>query len=352
MSNEHPKAFDDDGIGKEIGEFDFKPEQYGDVEDILSDEGAVPDSDSPETSGQSAAGMAAEANREAEKVAVAFLKKVLRLRSVQIDREQFLRSELKKRWVSDADIERAIATDVITAGINPEILDDIAKSAITFETRKSSALSAAAGLPGALGMVATVPADVTQYYVHAFRIMQKLAYVYGWTAFFDQAEEVSDEVLAQFATFFGVMLGVAGAANGVRTFIAQMAAPAIQKNVAKKALTKTAWYPVMKKTLRLVGVKITRDSVGRAAGKAVPVVGGVISGSMTYVALKSQSKRLQATLREIPAPNGVATTSYFGVDLTEPRGAVEKAEQAKASRITSTVSAAAGSLKNRPPPSV
>ena len=68
---------------------------------------------------------------------------------------------------------------------------------------------------------------------------------------------------------------------------------------------------------------------------------------MTYVALKSQSKRLQATLREIPAPYGVATTSYFGVDLTEPRGAVEKAEQAKASRITSTVSAAAGSLKDR-----
>ena len=32
-------------------------------------------------------------------------------------------------------------------------------------------------------MAGTIPADMTQYYVHAFRIMQKLAYLYGWQTF-------------------------------------------------------------------------------------------------------------------------------------------------------------------------
>lgn len=52
------------------------------------------------------------------------------------------------------------------------MLDDVAESVINFETGKSTALSFAAGLPGGFAMIGTVPADITQFYVHAFRIMQ------------------------------------------------------------------------------------------------------------------------------------------------------------------------------------
>ncbi|WP_257162164.1 hypothetical protein [Corynebacterium cystitidis] len=44
--------------------------------------------------------------------------------------------------------------------------------------------------------------------------------------------------------------------------------------------------------------------------KAVPVVGGVVSGSVTFIALRTQSDRLRKTLREV-APPGVDAPEYL-----------------------------------------
>lgn len=134
--------------------------------------------DGPAESEDSTLGaMAAEQDEEAVRYAVEFLKTVLRLRGVRIDRAQFLTSELQKRGIAITDIARAVEDNPASAGVHMEVLDDIVSSSIALETRKSSALSFAAGLPGGLAMFGTVPADVTQYYVHAFRVMQKIAYV-------------------------------------------------------------------------------------------------------------------------------------------------------------------------------
>ena len=119
-------------------------------------------------------------DQQASVYAVFFLKKLVRLRGVRISREGFLRQELRKLHLSDAQIERAIASDPVSAGISRKLLDKLASDAISFETKKSTALSFAAGIPGGLAMLGTVPADLTQYYVHSLRIMQKLAYLYGW----------------------------------------------------------------------------------------------------------------------------------------------------------------------------
>ena len=102
-------------------------------------------------------------DEEAIRYGTEFLKAVLRLRGVQIDREQFLASELHKRGVALQDIARAVEGNPASAGIPLETLDEIASAAISLETRKSSALSFAAGLPGGFAMLGTVPADVTQY---------------------------------------------------------------------------------------------------------------------------------------------------------------------------------------------
>ena len=112
------------------------------------------------------------------------------------------------------------------------------------------------------------------------------------------------------------MMGVGGAASSLSMFAKQIARPAIQKQIAKQALTKTVWYPVVKKTLAVVGVKVTKDSFAKTVTKVVPVAGGVISGGMTFVALKGQSARLRKHLRELPPP---------GVDAAEYRSALESA---------------------------
>ena len=69
-------------------------------------------------------------------------------------------------------------------------------------------------------MVGTIPGDITQFYVHAFRVMQKLAYVYGWQALLEDAKDVDDETLGKLASLLGVMMGVGAASGAVTAFAA------------------------------------------------------------------------------------------------------------------------------------
>ena len=309
------------------------------VDEVFDAEPVELGADVPETgqADQSINDLIGEQNREAEEFAKSFLKTVLRLRGVRIEREQFLRSELHKRGIAREVIDEAIATSPAAAGIDVVLLDDMANAAIAFETRKSSALSFAAGLPGGFGLLATVPGDVTQFYVHAFRVMQKTAYVYGWQSFLEDSKEVDDETLGKLSMFLGVMLGVGGASSSLTVFAASVARPAIQKQVAGKALTKTTWYPVMKSTLRVIGVKLTKDSLAKTVTKVVPVAGGVISGGMTFVTLRGQSKRLMEHLRELPPPN---------VDAAEWRALVTHADAEEALRDNSALSSVGGAVSN------
>ncbi|MEY8678157.1 hypothetical protein [Granulimonas faecalis] len=238
-------------------------------------------------------------DREAEEFAKKFLLKAIRLRGVKIDRAAFLRQELLKKGLSETQVDLAIAERPAVAGVDPEVLDAIARESIVLETNKSSWMSFAAGLPGGLAMVGTIPADITQYYVHAFRIMQKVAYLYGWDDFLEDVDDTDDETLAKLAFFFGVMVGVGSAAAGLKAF-ANSAGRAVAKNVARAALTKTTWYPILKSVLRAIGVKVTKVGVGKAVGKVVPLVGGVVSGAMTYVTLKNESGKLLDQLKKLP----------------------------------------------------
>lgn len=318
---------------------DPKKDAEKSVDEVFDAEPVELGADVPETgqADQSINDLIGEQNREAEEFAKSFLKTVLRLRGVRIEREQFLRSELHKRGIAREVIDEAIATSPAAAGIDVVLLDDMANAAIAFETRKSSALSFAAGLPGGFGLLATVPGDVTQFYVHAFRVMQKTAYVYGWQSFLEDSKEVDDETLGKLSMFLGVMLGVGGASSSLTVFAASVARPAIQKQVAGKALTKTTWYPVMKSTLRVIGVKLTKDSLAKTVTKVVPVAGGVISGGMTFVTLRGQSKRLMEHLRELPPPN---------VDAAEWRALVTRAGAEEALRDNSVLSSVGGAVSN------
>lgn len=202
-------------------------------------------------------------------------------------------------------------------------------------------------------MIGTIPGDITQFYVHAFRIMQKVAYVYGWREFLTDTDHVDDETLGKLTAFLGVMMGVGGASATVTNFAANIARPAIQRQVAGVALTKTAWYTPMKQVLRVVGVKLTKDSFAKAVSKAVPVAGGVISGSLTYATLRVQSGRLIKHLRQLPPPN-VDAEAYLGRLFVVDEAEAERAESSLRGRgigaVKETGSKAkgvAGSVKGR-----
>ena len=247
-------------------------------------------------------GAAAGQQSEAERRALEFLSKVVRVRGVRINRDEFLRQELSKLHMSDDAITSAIDSNPLLAGVALTEIDRIADEAISYETNKSAAISFVAGIPGGFAMLGTIPADLMQYYVHALRIMQKLAYLYGWGELLPDGREADDDTLGVLAVFFGVMLGVGGAAQSLTAFARVAAKTAYQNHTTKRALMSITWYPVVKYSLRLIGINITKNSVAKGISKVVPVIGGFVSSGLTFMALQSQSVLLKDNLREIPPP--------------------------------------------------
>lgn len=216
---------------------------------------------------------------------------------VKISRDDFLKKELAP-YVSPGDVDIAITKTPATAKIPTEIIDIIAKNCINYETNKVSAISFATGIPGGFAMLGTIPADIIQFTAHQLRIAQKLAYLYGWNELFVEGG-MDDGTEAIMTLFLGVMFGVNGATNAVNT-IAKSAAAAMVKKLPQKALTKGVIYPIVKKIATALGAKMTKEIFAKGVGKVIPVVGGFISGGMTYAMYKPMAYKLQKHLQTLP----------------------------------------------------
>ena len=144
---------------------------------------------------------------EEEAWAYKIIKRAATLKGVTINRKTFLRTELSKKCPRKV-VKAAIKTNPHEAGVSMEVVDELADAAISLETRKVAGLSALAGLPGGLAMIGTIRADIIQYFAHALRIEQKLAYLYGWESFLDDEDEVDDETMYRLILFLGVMMQV------------------------------------------------------------------------------------------------------------------------------------------------
>lgn len=275
---------------------------------------------------------------EAEEFAKAIMQRAASLKVVKINRGDFLRSEIKKRF-PEIDADFAVETTPAETGIAPEDLDRMAIDVIDLETKKCAGLSFLAGIPGGLAMVGTVPADLAQYFAHVMRIEQKLAYIYGWQTFLNEEDEVDDETVMKLVVLMGVMMQVGGAANAVTTFAANTARAGIEKAIQKQALTKTFWYNPMKKVLRYLGVNLTKQTFAKTASKVVPVIGGAISGGMTYMAYKPGAERLRRYLRSLPT-SGIDETLYPDIIAIEADKAAAEREKALSEAKTATLNTA------------
>ena len=219
------------------------------------------------------------------------------LPGVQINRESYLRRELKPFCSAD-QIDRAVATSPAEAGVSLSVVNKIAAGAIKNEATKVTAISAAAGLPGGLAVFGTVPADLAQYYGHVLRIVQKLAYIYSWPDLFD-GDGMDSATENMLTLFIGVMFGVNAAQAGV-TKTASMIAKHVAKKLPQKALTKGTIYPIVKRVSSMLGAQMTKQIFAKGASKLVPVVGAAISGGLTFATFLPMAKRLQKHLSSLP----------------------------------------------------
>ena len=269
----------------------------------------MPDTTNGRTRHREVIGDASGQQSAPEQRALEFLAKVVRVPGVRVNRDEFLRQELRKLRMDDDAIARAIDSNPLLAGVALTEIDRLAEEAISYETNKSAAISFVAGIPGGFAMLGTIPADLMQYYAHALRIMQKLAYLYGWSELLPDGRETDDDTLGVLAVFFGVMLGVGGAAQSLTAFARVAAKTTYQNHATKRALMSITWYPVVKHSLRLIGINITKSTAAKGFSKIVPVIGGFVSSGLTFMALQSQSALLKEHLREIPPP-GVSVEEW------------------------------------------
>lgn len=222
------------------------------------------------------------------------LTQALALPGVKVDRESFLKEQLARRC-DDAQMEAAIADRPANAGIPSSAIDELANGSIKLHTLKAASLSFAAGVPGLPLAPVTITADAIQFYWHILVLQQKLAYLYGWP----DLTSVDDETRAYFTLFTGVMFGV-DQANKLIQKVAEESAKVVAKKVPRMALTKTAWYPVIKKVAMWLGIKMTKPLLGKLLAKGIPVIGGVASASITAVAMPRMAKKLTKHLRKLP----------------------------------------------------
>ena len=228
-----------------------------------------------------------------------------KLPMVRVDRELFLRKELRNRYSKEV-VELAIEYNPAYAGISVSDIDGIAKSCIKAETAKVTALSTAAGIPGGFAIIGTIPADLVQYFGHILRVLQELIYLYGWQDLNLDGSELNEETKNILTLFVGIMFGVNGAVNAINKIAGQVAKQ-IAKKLPQKALTKGVIFPIVKKVCVLLGVKMTKDIFAKGVSKAVPVIGAVISGGLTYVTFKPMSEKLKSYL----ASCQVADIEYY-----------------------------------------
>ena len=89
------------------------------------------------------------------------------------------------------------------------------------------------------------------------------------------------------------MLGVTTAGSAVRILSGKLSTQAVDQKYHKKALTKTIYYPVTKKVLAVFGTKLTKTTFAKGVSKAVPLVGGVVSGGLNYFSMKPMAMEVK-----------------------------------------------------------
>lgn len=214
---------------------------------------------------------------------------------VKVNREEFLRKEFS----GNEQIEKIIK-DGPQSVFTSRALRKRAQKVIANTTNKTSMASFLTGIPSSpVTAVASGGADIIQYFGFALNLSQQIAYLFGEDNLFNgDYDKLPEEVQIRIISYLGIMFG-AGGSSALIASISKTAGNSIGKKITQKALTKTTWYPLVKKIGSTLGYKITKQTVGKSITKIVPVIGGVVSGSLTYLTFKPMGNRLADTFADL-----------------------------------------------------
>lgn len=210
---------------------------------------------------------------------------------VKVDRRRFLAEQFASKT---ENLEELLDLGPVEAGVKREDIIYLSKKLILARTSQSSIASFVTGIPGGLAMAATIPADILQFFGMSLKLAQELSYLYGAQDLWSDGKLEDERVRNQLILYCGVMFGVSGAVSGVRVLSTQIS-KTVLKTIPQKALMKTFWYPIIKKIAKSIGINLTKKTFAQGASKAVPIIGGVISGSINFASMMPMANRLNDT---------------------------------------------------------
>lgn len=229
-------------------------------------------------------------------LAMQVLQQVVKLPVVKVDRSKFLVDKFSKE-LDPQDIPTLLEQGP-TSLLSQETLDRVANACIRDNVLLASGTSILAGLPGGIAMAITIPTDVVQFYAFSLKLAQELGYIYGFDDLWESRDELSEDAQNTLLLYLGVMLGVNGAGALLRSGGVTVAKH-VMKMIPQKALTKTLWYPILEKVLKIFGVSLTKGGLAKGMGKVIPILGGVLSGGLTFATMKPMGERLQKELSKL-----------------------------------------------------
>lgn len=216
----------------------------------------------------------------------------------KINRESYLQKTF--RGLSAEDLRICVAETPLKVIPAAEI-EKVASSVINSHTTKVATLSALTGIPGGLAMLATIPADVANYYYHIVLVGQKLGYLYGFPDMIDDRGNLTQDGEIMLTAFIGVMNKVEMANELIKKLAVEMAKRLSEETamrVAGNILSKQIVSQAVEVIARKLGTQIAAKNVGRGMAKAIPILSGLICGTITYATFKPQSKRLHEALKK------------------------------------------------------
>ena len=230
----------------------------------------------------------------------------MKVPGVRIDRDRFLRKELSLFFAEDA-VDRAIAFNPAEAGIPKEKINGIAQGIINREANEVTGFSVLASLPGAAlpaAVAGAVTADIVAYFSHILRVIQELAYLYGFEDFGLNEEDpeeqgIDPDTMDQIMIFLGVMFGIRGSGPALEKLAGFMAKHTAKKLV-KHTLRKSIAIPGAEKIIAGIGIRLTKQMLADAIASALPVAGSVASGLLMYALFKPRCMKLKRKLKDSP----------------------------------------------------
>ncbi|MGO2629248.1 MAG: hypothetical protein ACTH87_05060 [Enterococcus italicus] len=213
---------------------------------------------------------------------------VAKLPIIRVNRKKFL----KEQFAGSPDLDKILKYGPQSVYSSTDLRQK-ATEIIKSSTKKTSIASFAAGMPSnPLIMLAAGSADVAQYFAFAINMAQQIAYLFGEEDLFtSKTDELSEEAKLRIIAYLGVMFGAGGAAFLVSK-VSKQAGEHLGQRIATKTLSQTTWFPLVKKVGAKIGQNITQESVQKTVTKSVPIIGGVISGGLTYVTFIPMGNRL------------------------------------------------------------